>query len=213
MLYWSVIEQGDFLSRHCVPVWKMNYIGSTLMSLYLTIATPSHAFQFLLCQQVEWFVQQEMGLLLIQTGAVSCACLSFGDVDNRMTGLLAVQAMTDGKENTLVKLLKLQQMDNTTKNQIFELVHGIKEEAMAAGREIQKRKAEDDMKLEVKKLRAMENLQQSLAAAFVTPDKVVCTDATMANVTMEDNNTHNNNKTEIQQLPEVTPDLKHWRKQ
>ncbi|KAL7580230.1 hypothetical protein ACA910_012971 [Epithemia clementina (nom. ined.)] len=194
MLYWSVIEQGDFLSRHCVPVWKMNYIGPTLMSLYLTIATPSHAFQLPLFQQAEWFVQHEMGLPLIQTSAVSRACLSFGDVDNWMTGLLAVRAMSDGKENTLVKLLKLQQMDDTTKNQIFELVHGIKEEAMAAGCEIQKRKAEDDMQLEVKKLRAMENSRRSLVAAFVTPAKVVCTDATMGNATMGDNKTHNKTK-------------------
>ncbi|KAL7577231.1 hypothetical protein ACA910_003558 [Epithemia clementina (nom. ined.)] len=159
MLYWSVIEQGNFLSCHCVPTWKLNYIGPTLMSLYLTIAIPSHAFQFPLFQQAEWFVQHEMRLPLIRTSAVSPACLSFGDVDNRMTGLLAVRAMTDGKENTLVKLLKLQQMDDATKNQIFELVNGIKEEAMAAGREIEKRKAKDNMKLEGKKLQAKENLQ------------------------------------------------------
>ncbi|KAL7558721.1 hypothetical protein ACA910_013434 [Epithemia clementina (nom. ined.)] len=110
-------------------------------------------------QQAEWVVQHEMGLSLIPTSAVSHACLSFGDLDNWMTGLLAVQAMAVGKDNTLVKLLKLQQMDDTAKNQIFELVHGIKEEAMAAGPEIQKRKAEDNMQMELKKLCAMENLQ------------------------------------------------------
>ncbi|KAL7570783.1 hypothetical protein ACA910_014413 [Epithemia clementina (nom. ined.)] len=201
MLFWSVQEQGDALSEHKVGVWKMNYIGPSVGSIY-SISAASHAQQFPLFGQAEWFVQKELDLPLTLEKPEVHYSLSFGDIDNKLTGLQSVRGIQDGEEATLINLLKnTEGLSEAVILQVIDLVCGIKEDGIAAGREGQKRKAEEDASKSARQLCTTptkttrpSRKQQSAVPTVVTPG--------IAGI----EEIHNNHE-----WPIVTPDLKEWK--
>ncbi|KAL7562831.1 hypothetical protein ACA910_002451 [Epithemia clementina (nom. ined.)] len=176
MLFWSVQEQGDALSEHKISIWKMNYIGPSVASIN-SISAASHAQHFPLFGQAEWFVQKELDLPLTSEKPEVRYSLSFGDIDNKLTGLQSVRGIQDGKEATLINLLKnTEGLLEAVILQVIDLVCGIKEDGIAAGREGQKRKAEEDASKLARQLCTTptkttrpSSKQQSAVATVVTP--------------------------------------------
>ncbi|KAL7580469.1 hypothetical protein ACA910_004483 [Epithemia clementina (nom. ined.)] len=207
MLFWSVREQGDVLSAHRVSVWKNNYIGPYIAS-YFTITASSHKHQLPLFKLAQKFVNDEMGLPLMESNRVERSAMCFGDIDHKLTGLLSVKTMADGKEGMLAKLLGACGMEDKKMQQILDIVNGIKSDAIEEGQAICKRKLEADAtKVTSKRQRCDDNDENAAicvtdknAAICVTPDKTPTQTATEA-ATMS---------TTARQL---TRDLKHWRQE
>ncbi|KAL7555648.1 hypothetical protein ACA910_002005 [Epithemia clementina (nom. ined.)] len=176
MLFWSIQEQGDALLEHKISIWKMKYIGPSVASIY-SISMASHAQQFPLFGQTEWFVQKELDLPLTSEKPEVRCFLSFGDIDNKLTGLESVMGIQDDKEATLIKLLKnTEGLSEAMILQVIDLVCGIKEDGIAAGREGQKQKAEEDASKLARQLRTTptkttrpSRKQQTAVATVVTP--------------------------------------------
>ena len=142
MLFWTIQEQGDLWTKNRVATWKMNYIGVS-MSAVQSISAYSHAFQFPLFKQAEFFIEKELGLPLLKSeNREQRLVVSFGDVDAKLTDLATVNGILNGQEKTLINLLNEKELPPSFITKVVGLVHDMQRNALVAGREGAKRVAE-----------------------------------------------------------------------